>query len=262
MIARKKVAPPVTPRIIQANPRRQRVQFALLALAFVLTAWLGYEAGLSRAPGQPPGEPGPGREASQRIAELEQQREALQQQVTELEHSVKQASQALARERARASRPGNTASGKPASPARSKPVAAASHTPPAPKPAAAVTRKAEPVEYRLGLENIRIEPVAGENTYHVSFSVVNDAGNADRLTGTIWIAVNGFANKTPKRLSFRSLSADKRTYVKMGFNGRQDVSERITLPDGFRPKNLLIEAKPYGEKYTGSSMKLDWNASP
>jgi len=175
---------------------------------------------------------------------------------------VKQASQALARERARASRPGKTTAGKPAPPATSKPRTATSHTPPAPKPAAAVTRKAEPVEYRLGLENIRIEPEAGENAYHVSFSVVNNAGNADRLIGTIWIAVNGFVNKTPKRLSFRSLSANKRTYVKMGFNGRQDVSERITLPDGFRPKNLLIEARPYGEKYTGSTMKLDWNASP
>jgi len=44
----------------------------------------------------------------------------------------------------------------------------------------------------------------------------------------------------------------------MGFDQQQDVMEDVVLPENFRPKNILIEAKPYGEKYTGTSTKITW----
>jgi hypothetical protein len=30
------------------------------------------------------------------------------------------------------------------------------------------------------------------------------------------------------------------------------------LPDDFLPRNILIEAKPYGDGYTGAAESFDW----
>ena len=87
---------------------------------------------------------------------------------------------------------------------------------------------------------------------------MRDGVSSRRVTGTIWIAVNGFSDGEPRRLSFKRLSPDRRSYVKMGFDLQQDVAEDVVLPDNFLPKNVLIEAKPYGDLYTGAAVKFDW----
>jgi len=242
MIARKKVVPPVTPKIIRTSPRQRLIQYGLLFFAFVLSIWLSYEAGQHQAPADGKILTTAPQASKQRMTELEQERDSLKQQVAELEQSVEQVSQALTTERIRNKTPGQV-------------MASPRKTPPAPPPVASAAASAE---LTLGLEGIRIEQTDSENIFRVVFSVINEANNTDRVTGTIWIAVNGFLDKEPRRLSFRKLSSDKRSYVKMGFNRKQDVTEEIVLPDGFRPKNILIEAKPYGEKYTGTAEKISW----
>ncbi len=243
MIARKKVVPPVTPRILPNNPRHRLARYGFLLLAFVLTAWLAYEAGSARAPADGETRGSQSLASGERIVELEKERNSLRQQVAALEQSVKQVNQALSAERTR----------------KQKAVQLRTETSPAPapRPVATVTEKAG---YSLGLEDIRIEQTDSMNSFRVAFSVLNEANNDDRVTGTIWIAVNGFLDKEPKRLSFKRLSADNRSYVKMGFNRQQHISEEIVLPENFRPKNILIEAKPYGEKYTGTSEKISWDS--
>jgi len=241
MIARKKVVPPVTPRIVQANPRRRVIQYGLLLLAFVIVAWLGYEAGVSRAPAETESLTAQSQASGQRITELEQERDTLRQQVEELERSVKQVNLALASERAGKQKPVQVITNK-------------RHIPVPPRPPVPLS---ETAGYVLGLEDLRIEQIT-PNRFRVAFSVINEANNDDRVTGTIWIAVNGLLDRKPVRLSFKRLSPDRRSYVKMGFNRQQNVAEDIVLPENFRPKNILIEAKPYGEKYTGTSEKISW----
>ncbi|TCK18738.1 hypothetical protein DFR30_2022 [Thiogranum longum] len=242
MIARKKVVPPVTPKIVPNNPRQRLTQYGLLLLAFALTAWLGYQAGSARVPED--GKPlvGQSQASGQRIAELEKERNSLKQQVAALEQSVQQVNQALSAERTRKQKPAQ--------------VKAVKRPAPAPRPVTTVTESAG---YSLGLEDIRIEQTDSVSIFRVAFSVLNEANNDDRVTGTIWVAVNGFLDKEPKRLSFKRLSADNRSYVKMGFNRQQNIMEEIVLPENFRPRNVLIEAKPYGEKYTGTSEKISWD---
>jgi hypothetical protein len=47
----------------------------------------------------------------------------------------------------------------------------------------------------------------------------------------------------------------------MGFDLQQDVMEDVVLPEDFHPKNVLVEAKPYGDTYTGTSVKFDWDTN-
>jgi len=110
----------------------------------------------------------------------------------------------------------------------------------------------------LMLENVRIDETASANTFRIAFSVRHADDSDGRVTGTLWIAVNGFSQGVPTRLSFKTLSPDRRLVVKMGFDQQQDVEEDIVLPAGFRPKNVQIEVKPYGNRYTGTAKKVDW----
>ncbi len=250
MVARKKIVPPVTPRIVQANPRQRFVRYVMLLCALLLVGWFSYDYGRTRAPasGDAPVTEQSG-ELKQRITELEQERDTLKQQVAQRERSLGQANRALG-----AAQTLRQAPKQEPTPAPKQVVTSTSEAPVA-RP---VANTPEPVDYTLLLNDIRLEQTESENVYRVTFSVENAANNDDRVIGSVWIAVNGFSGKEPKRLSFKTLSSDDRSYVKMGFSQQQDFTEEIRLPDTFRPKNILIEAKPYGEKYTGTSEKITW----
>jgi cell division protein FtsB len=241
MMARKKIVPPVTPRIVQAHPGQRLFRYVLLVCAFLLAVWFSYDYGRVQAPANGEAAIAQDRESEQRIAKLEQERDRLKQRVAELERSVKQTSQAFTAAQA----PQQTA--QQTAPSQSETQAQA--------PAATVS---EPVDNTLELENLRIEQTESDNVFRVSFSVLRAGDSTGRVIGTIWIAVNGFSGKQPRRLSFKTLSPDRRPYVKMGFDRQQDVMEDVVLPEDFRPKNILVEAKPYGEKYTGTSMQTAW----
>ena len=74
MIVRKnKVVPPVTPRIVTADPKRRLLRYGLLSCAFLCTAWFSYEYGRTRAAAgadEPLTQPG---ELQERFAVLEQE---------------------------------------------------------------------------------------------------------------------------------------------------------------------------------------------
>jgi cell division protein FtsB len=209
MMARKKIVPPVTPRIVQDPPGQRLFRYVLLFCAFLLAVWFSYDYGRKQAPANGKAAVVQSGESEQRIAELEQERDALKQQATELEQRMKQANRALKAEQARTQAPQQAQSSQ-----RAAPVLI-----PEPEPA---TIESDPADNTLRLENVRIEQTESENMYRIGFSVMH------------------------------------RQYVKMGFDQQQDVMEEVVLPDDFRPKNILIEAKPYGDKYTGASEKITW----
>lgn len=256
-MARKKIVPPVTPRIVQPNSRQRFLRYALLFCALLLAAWFSYDYGRTQAPATAVAPLAQSGEPEQAITGLEQERDALSQQVTELQQRLQQARQDLEAAQARirslqqadsAQREAPEATPAPTSALQSEPA-------PEPQPALATTVPAS-ADNTLQLENVNIEATESANVFRISFSVMQNGSG--RVTGTIWIAVNGFSDGKPSRLSFKRLSSDRRSYVKMGFDLQQDVTEDVVLPDNFHPKNVLIEAKPYGDVYTGTSVKIDW----
>ena len=258
-MARKKIVPPVTPRIVQPNAGQRFLRYALLFCALLLTAWFSYDYGRTQAPvnaGAPVAQPG---ESEQGITELEQERDTLRQQVTELQQNMKQARQDLeaAQARIQSLQQATSSQREAPEPAATSALQAEPARVPEPEPEAApATTVSESANNTLKLENVHIEATQSENVFRIAFSVMQNGSG--RVTGTIWIAVNGFSDGQPRRLSFKKLSPDRRSYVKMGFDLQQDVTEDVVLPDNFHPKNVLIEAKPYGDVYTGTSVKFDW----
>ncbi|HHJ16823.1 MAG TPA: hypothetical protein ENJ80_09020 [Gammaproteobacteria bacterium] len=249
MKTRNKVAPPVTPRIVRTQPGQQLFRYILLFCAFLLAVWFSYDYGRTQAPAGGTAQVVQSTdEAEQRITALEQERDALKQQVTELQQRVAQADRKLKAARTQA-RPRTPPQAQPA--ARDIPAAVTTES-------VASAPQPEPVDNTLQLDNIRIEETDSVNLFRIRFSVLHGDGDSGPVAGTIWIAVNGLVDGLPRSLSFKTLSADGRSHVKMRFDQQQDVSEDIVLPDNFRPRNILIEAKPYGDKYTGTAEKITW----
>jgi hypothetical protein len=264
MMARKKVVPPITPRIVHANPGQRLLRYALLFCAFLLAAWFSYDYGRTQAPANAEAPVAQSRESEQGTTELEQERDTLRQQVAELQQSMKQAHQDLAAAQARIQALQQAESSLREAPEPAPAPTSALEPEPASEPASEPepeTFVSESVDNTLTLANVRIIATESENVFRVGFSVMRNGDSSGRVTGTIWIAVNGFADGEPRRLSFKRLSPDRRSYVKMGFDLQQDVTEDVVLPENFHPKNVLIEAKPYGDTYTGTSVKFDWDTS-
>jgi hypothetical protein len=255
MKARKKVVAPVTPRIVQGRPGQKLFWYVALFCLFLLTAWFSYDYGKTRAP-TTTGAPVVQSHTSERdTTDLEQERDTLRQQVEELQRSMQQAHQDLAAAQARVQALQQAQSSPHETPAA---VLTSSTTSALEAEAEPATTVSETVDNTLRLENVHIEATDSENVFTIGFSVMRDGDSSDRVTGTIWIAVNGYTDGQPKRLSLKRLSPDRRSYVKMGFDLQQDVTEDVVLPENFLPKNILIEAKPYGDLYTGASVQIAW----
>ena len=262
MKARRKVVAPVTPRIVQTNPGRRFLQYALFSCAFLLAVWFSYDYGRTRAVTDAEVPVAQSGDAERDVTGLEQERDTLRQQVAELQQSMKQARQDLRAAQARIQSLQQAES----SARESAETPPAVVTEPEPMPVSAPapvaeTTVSESADYTLTLTNVHVDATESENRFRIGFSVMQNSDSSGRVTGTIWIAVNGFVNGEPRRLSFKKLSPDRRSYVKMGFDLQQDVMEDVVLPEDFHPKNVLVEAKPYGDTYTGTSVKFDWDTN-
>ena len=264
MKARRKVVAPVTPRIVQTNPGRRFLQYALLSCAFLLAVWFSYDYGRMRAETDAEVPVAQSGDAERDVTGLEQERDTLRQQVAELQQSIKQARQDLKAAQTRIQSLQQAESS--ARESAETPTTPAMATEPEPIPVSALapvaeTTASQSTDNTLALENLYVEATDSENRFRIGFSVMQNSDRSSRVTGTIWIAVNGFVHGEPRRLSFKKLSPDRRSYVKMGFDLQQDVIEDVVLPEDFHPKNVLIEAKPYGDTYTGTSVKFDWDTN-
>jgi cell division protein FtsB len=258
----KTVVPPKV--VMQTSPGQRIFRVVLLVAAFVLAIWLSYDYGRTHAPTNGQGAVALDPASGERIAALEQERDTLKQQVAKLKQDVQASRQALeaARVGVRMREQANSAPPEaPQADAGPADTAPADATPSDEAPAdEAPAASAPEMDKRLTLGDVRIEPTESGNRFRYRFSVAYPGDTTKRIVGTIWIAVNGLSHGDPTRLSLKAISAERRAFVKMSLQGQQTVEGEITLPPDFSPKNMVIEAKPYDERYQGASGKFDWAA--
>lgn len=242
-MARKKKTTVVAPRVVAQEKPSRRIQWIALAAAGIMLAlWLSYDYGRSlhpdsETPVNAAADPSPDQritQLEQRIARLERELQSKRQRVRDPEAIVR----ALA--------------GKKSPPPTAEPLQA----PKVSTPDAGASEASD----ELKLTDLQVEPTDSDDRFRFSFAVIHPGNGADQVVGTIWIAVNGLSNGKPVRLSLKQVSSESRPYLDMRFTGRQGVDGELTLPPGFEPKNIAIEAKPYDKKYHGVSGKFDWTA--
>ncbi len=114
----------------------------------------------------------------------------------------------------------------------------------------------------LKIQDFRLRPSDASNSVRFSFAVGLADGGSGSVAGSIWIAVNGLSDAKPVRLRLREASKDKSDFVRMRFKQRQLVEGVFVLPEGFTPKNVIVEAKPLEEEsYKAAASTFDWIVS-
>jgi len=254
----KTVVPPKV--VMQTSPGQRIFRLVLLVTAFVLAIWFSYDYGRTHAPTNAQGTVAPDPESGERIAALEQERDKLKQQVAKLEQDVQASRQALEAARVGVRMREQANSAQPEAPQAEATPADAAPPDATPTAEAPAVSRAPAADDRLALSDVRIEPTESGNRFRYSFSVAYPGDDTKRIVGTIWIAVNGLSHGKPTRLSLKGISPERRPFVKMSLQGQQTVEGEVTLPPDFSPKNMVIEAKPYDERYQGASGKFDWVA--
>jgi hypothetical protein len=249
----------IAPKVVmQTSPAQRIVWIVLLIAAFLLAIWFSYDYGRMQT--------GSSSRNGQLIAQLEQERDSMQDRIDQLELEIRSGQTDRESETARAIVRALDGGGK--TPAEPAPTEAPQVDEPATeKPAATQPGSERPVDKKpaasapsnqLQLANVRIDASSGGTHFRFRFSVLLPGNDADQVVGTIWIAVNGMRNGKPVRLALNEVSSQQRPYLDMRFEGRQDVDAELTLPADFYPKNVAVEAKPYDKKFRGTSDKFDW----
>lgn len=247
-MARKKRTVTVPRVVAQASPHRRLLWLALSSAGVLLALWLSFDYGRSLHAGtEKSGDAMADWNPEQRISQLEQDRDQLRQRIARLERELQSGRQHVRDPEAIV----RALAGK----QKTEPAAV-----PAPAEAETPDSASNGPSGQLQLTKLEIEPTGSDNHFRYRFAVVHPGNEADEVVGTIWIAVNGLSNGRPVRLSLRQVSSEPHSYLDMRLTGRQAVDGELTLPPGFEPKNIAIEAKPYDKKYRGASGKFDWTA--
>lgn len=237
----------IPPKIVEFRPWVWLVRGLVLLLVLLLVAWTAYDFGTQQTRN------GLGYEVEEDPAQAEQVQE-LKQRLTALEGENTSLRAQLAHWKAesQATQEGISAAEPEQAVERTGPIV---EHPVAEPPVAAEDRQ-------LTISDLEVRSKQGERAFRYQFKIGRAGAAEGEVLGSIWIAVNGVLSGKPTRLPLRQVSEKQASFVKMRFKKLQLVEGNITLPKGFSPKNIIVEAKPTVDGYQSKVQVLAWNLVP
>ncbi|OOZ37679.1 DUF6776 family protein [Solemya velesiana gill symbiont] len=110
----------------------------------------------------------------------------------------------------------------------------------------------------LFIQGFALEPAGGDRKYKYRFTVSQALKSAGTAKGWIYVGLDGTESGETKQLSLKEITDDKTEKLKMRFKHFQDVAGEITLPDGFQPRNVIVEIKPTTKKLSPVKKHFVW----
>ena len=97
-----------------------------------------------------------------------------------------------------------------------------------------------------------------EGVFRFRFTVGQAFKNVKSAKGTIHVTVEGEQAGQDIKLGLKELSGGKVEVLKMGFRHFQDVEGLFELPEGFEPRNVVVEIKPKGKRLSPVEKHFVW----
>lgn len=232
-----------TPKIVQPGSRQiylWLVMALLLALALAV-GWRSFDFGREHAGDELRDLRQTVSSQRQRIDELEQQRDTLQEQLAGMERSAQVDREATrgAREQLSRYQEERVQMEEELTFLRSM-----------------VSSKGEREAIRI--QRFTLESGGQSGLYRFSFTVTRAIANDSAAVGSIFFAVDGVQNGEPRLLPLREITEEKSEKLRMRFNNFQDVEGLIRLPDDFKPRRVIVEIKPNNKKLPEVKEHFDW----
>ncbi|HHJ80761.1 MAG TPA: hypothetical protein ENJ65_03915 [Candidatus Tenderia electrophaga] len=108
----------------------------------------------------------------------------------------------------------------------------------------------------LDIQTFKLESADEERLYHFELVMSQVLKNDRFVKGVVKLVVHGVQDGEPLSLDFRDISPNKSVGRKLSFRYFQRMSGEIRLPEGFVPRNIMIEMAP--QKRKAVSKTFDW----
>lgn len=99
----------------------------------------------------------------------------------------------------------------------------------------------------LRLRNFRIVGTTTDSVYKYQFTVTQSLQGNEQVSGSITIRLEGSKDNKKASLEMAELSDDQSSSLKMRFKHFQDVEGAVKLPEGFEPRNFVVEIRQDAE---------------
>jgi len=110
----------------------------------------------------------------------------------------------------------------------------------------------------LDIQIFKLEPADEERLYHFELVMSQVLKNERFVKGVVKMFVHGVQDGEPSSLNFTDISPNKSVARNLSFRYFQRMEGEIRLPEGFVPRNVVIEMMP--QKRKAVSKTFDWQA--
>ena len=110
----------------------------------------------------------------------------------------------------------------------------------------------------LFMQGFKLEKGAAEREFRYRFTVGQRLKDVGTVTGWISMTLEGKTGDQATSLSLTELVADKADRIKMRFKHFQNVEGTVVLPEGFEPKDVIIEVQPSNSDLSLVKKSFDW----
>ncbi len=120
-----------------------------------------------------------------------------------------------------------------------------------------VTQGANAAEVKI--QQLSIGATDSPTTYRVRLTLVQPVRPDAVVSGTVLLAVEGSRAGNVEKLDLAALTAGKHRELPFTFRYLETIDQEITLPDGLKPEQLLVEVRSNRRGVTPLQQSLIWN---
>ncbi len=100
----------------------------------------------------------------------------------------------------------------------------------------------------IAIQSFTVTPMAEEGLYHYELVLTQMLKNDKFVRGRVNIYVNGAQDGEPKKLQFQAISPNNSVKRELRFRYFQKMEGDVRLPQGFVPRDVVVEMVPKGRK--------------
>ena len=95
----------------------------------------------------------------------------------------------------------------------------------------------------IKIERFDLAPIEDGKRFRLRFALMQTAQPEGTMTGTLQISLQGTSSGRPATLPMQSIAPDKRAVTSFSFRFFEDVEQLLSLPPGFVPADIVVEAR-------------------
>lgn len=113
-------------------------------------------------------------------------------------------------------------------------------------------------EQGLRIERLDLKATGEPSTYSFGLLLTQVVEKHDYVQGAVEISLIGQEDNLERQLSLAEMSEGKQNSIRFRFRYFQNIEGKITVPEGFAPRELVIVAKRKGRNAQELEKKFGW----